>query len=118
MSPHQNSHDPRRRMILHGAIATGCALGIPMLLGCKGEESGQAQAPSAPTANPTEPPAQGSQDGASGKLSQTDAKYQGSPNGDQQCGNCLHFIAESNTCRVVDGQVSPNGWCTMWARQA
>lgn len=122
-----STHDPRRRVILRGAIATGCALGIPILLGCKGEQAEQARETSGSAANPAEPPEQQSNSGAGaqqsngsagGKLSQADAKYQDSPNGDEQCGNCLHFNAESNTCQVVEGQVSADGWCTMWAKQA
>lgn len=113
-----STHDPRRRVILRGALVTGCALGMPMLLGCKGEQSEQARAPSVPPAGAPAVPADASNDGATGKLSQADAKYQGSPNGDEQCGNCQHFVAESSTCRVVDGQVSPNGWCMLWAKQA
>jgi len=30
----------------------------------------------------------------------------------------MHFNAESNTCNVVDGQISPNGWCTLWVKKA
>ncbi|HRP76718.1 MAG TPA: high-potential iron-sulfur protein [Rhodocyclaceae bacterium] len=108
------THDPRRRVVLRGALATGCALGVPILLGCKGEQAqSSAPAPAAPSASsaPSTPGAAG------GKLSQADARYQNSPNGDAMCGNCLHFVAESNTCRVVDGQVSPSGWCSLWARR-
>ena len=32
------------------------------------------------------------------------------------CGNCLNFVAGSNTCKVVEGQVSPEGWCIFWAK--
>ncbi|MEW6330175.1 MAG: high-potential iron-sulfur protein [Pseudomonadota bacterium] len=53
-----------------------------------------------------------------GKLSQAQAKYQNQPKGDQKCANCMHFIAESNTCKVVEGKVSPDAWCMLWARKA
>ncbi len=106
------THDPRRRTVLRGALATGCALGLPILLGCKGEQaSSSAQAPAAP---PTSS-APSSDGAAAGKLSQSEARYQSSPNGDARCSNCLHFVAASNTCRVVEGQVSPDGWCSLWA---
>jgi hypothetical protein len=41
-------------------------------------------------------------------------KYQNSPNGVQECANCMQFVAETNTCKVVEGNVSPRGWCTLW----
>ena len=53
-----------------------------------------------------------------GKLSQAQAQYQEQPKGDQNCANCMHFIAGSSTCQVVEGKVSPNGWCMLWAKKA
>jgi hypothetical protein len=53
-----------------------------------------------------------------GKLSQAQAKYQNQPKNDQQCSNCTHFIADSSTCKVVEGKVSPDAWCMLWARKA
>jgi hypothetical protein len=49
------------------------------------------------------------------KLSKTQVKYQQQPNGDQQCSKCMHYIAESSTCKLVEGPINPNGWCTLWA---
>jgi hypothetical protein len=54
----------------------------------------------------------------SGKISKAQAKYQDQPKGDQSCANCMHFIAESSTCKVVEGKVSPNGWSMLWAKKA
>jgi hypothetical protein len=51
-------------------------------------------------------------------LSQASVQYQDQPKGDQKCDGCLHFIAESNTCKVVEGQISPNGWCILWIQKA
>jgi hypothetical protein len=99
------THDPLRRVVLRGALAAGCTLGVPMLLACQQEQ--------AQDASDTRAKAD-----ASAKLSQEQAQYQDSPKGDEKCSNCLHFIAESNTCKVVAGEVSPEGWCTLWARQA
>ena len=53
-----------------------------------------------------------------GKLSQAQAQYQDQPKGDQSCANCMHFVAESSTCKVVEGKVSPSGWSMLWARKA
>lgn len=109
------THNPVRRNVLRGALAAGCALGMPMLLGCQQEQpqdadDTRADAPAAPSASPDS-------GNAGGKLSQEQAQYQDSPKGEEKCSNCLHFIAESNTCQVVEGDVSPEGWCTLWARQ-
>jgi len=30
----------------------------------------------------------------------------------------MNFIAESKTCKLVDGQISPEGWCSLWAKKA
>jgi hypothetical protein len=30
----------------------------------------------------------------------------------------MHFIAESNTCKLVEGKISPEGWCIIWASAA
>ncbi len=50
------------------------------------------------------------------KASQASMHYQTSPNGSMQCSGCKFFIpgqdAKSNgTCQVVDGSISPNGYC-------
>lgn len=40
------------------------------------------------------------------------------PKGEQKRSNCRHFVAESNTCTLVDGQISPEAPCIIWAKQA
>ena len=52
---------------------------------------------------------------ASGKLTKTQAKYQAQPKGDQRCSGCLHFVAESNTCKLVQGEIAADAWCMLWA---
>jgi len=76
-----------RRTVLRGLVAAGCALCLPRL--------GHAEA---------------------GKLSQVQAQYQDKPKGDQKCANCMHFVAP-NSCKVVDGTISPDGWCTLWVKK-
>ena len=51
------------------------------------------------------------------KVPQASVKYQDKPNGDQRCDNCLQFVAP-NSCKVVDGTISPNGWCAIWVKKA
>jgi hypothetical protein len=52
---------------------------------------------------------------AAGKMSQAAVAYQGSPKGAQNCANCKLFEKPSG-CKLVDGTVSPNGWCRIWAK--
>lgn len=51
------------------------------------------------------------------KVSKQAMKYQDKPNGAQQCSNCMHFLP-NNQCAVVEGAVSPQGWCIAWAKKA
>ena len=51
------------------------------------------------------------------KLSQTAAKYQDSPKDGKQCDGCKLFVAP-NSCKSVDGAISPKGWCVLWAKKA
>jgi hypothetical protein len=48
------------------------------------------------------------------KLSKQQAKYQDSPNGIQMCATCTLFEAP-HSCKVVEGDVSPSGWCKDYA---
>ncbi len=59
----------------------------------------------------------------SSKASQAVAMYQPTPHGADQCDNCIHFIPgktakDPGTCKVVEGDVAPEGWCVMYARKA
>lgn len=127
------TYDSGRRTALRGAAAL-LALSV---VSCqkKDEPPAQQQAPAPEATAPAAPapgtsgggPAEGAPSGSSpekgatspsGKLSKAQAKYQDTPKGDQSCANCLHFIAESSTCKVVEGQVSPNGWSMLWAKKA
>jgi hypothetical protein len=51
------------------------------------------------------------------KVPQASVKYQDKPNGDQRCDTCLQFVPP-NSCKVVDGTISPNGWCAIWVKKA
>ena len=50
------------------------------------------------------------------KASKEAMKYQDKPSGDKQCSNCLNFIP-SISCAIVEGTVSPNGYCLAWAKK-
>ena len=43
-------------------------------------------------------------------------KYQSTPKDGNRCKECLHFIPETNECRTVEGNIDPNGWCSIYFR--
>jgi hypothetical protein len=87
--------DLPRRIILRDFVAFGCGLCLSAVVPFP------AMAQAAPK-----------------KTSQAAAQYQAKPKGDRSCGNCTNFIAESKTCKVVDGSVSQDGWCNLWAKKS
>jgi hypothetical protein len=50
------------------------------------------------------------------KMSQADAKYQGTPKGDQRCDGCMLF-QPPNACKVVQGEISLSGWCQLFVKK-
>jgi high potential iron-sulfur protein len=54
---------------------------------------------------------------AAAKMAQTGVAYQTTPKGDQQCSNCSLFQPPS-ACTLVDGTISPTGWCKFWVKKA
>jgi hypothetical protein len=48
------------------------------------------------------------------KISQAAAKYQDTPKDKQTCAVCVNF-QPPNACKFVDGTISPNGWCMLFA---
>jgi hypothetical protein len=60
---------------------------------------------------------------AAGKTAKAAVRYQFTPRGDQHCGGCASFIpaadpAAPGTCKIVDGDIPPNGWCLLFSRKA
>jgi hypothetical protein len=51
------------------------------------------------------------------KTSKEAAKYQESPKDGQKCADCTFFQAPQS-CTVVDGAISPNGWCMIFSKKA
>lgn len=49
------------------------------------------------------------------KISKADMKYQDTPKGDEKCSNC-QYIVGTNACGIVEGSISPNGWCVAWKK--
>jgi len=48
------------------------------------------------------------------KITKQAAKYQYAPKGQQRCEICLQFM-KPNQCKIVEGPVSPRGWCQYFA---
>jgi High potential iron-sulfur protein len=53
---------------------------------------------------------------AKAKMKQPSVEYQDTPKGDQQCSNCSLF-QEPNECTLVEGNISPAGWCKFWVKK-
>ena len=50
---------------------------------------------------------------AATKMSQKAARYQATPKGAQRCDGCNQYESPS-ACKVVDGDVTPAGWCILY----
>jgi hypothetical protein len=54
------------------------------------------------------------------QAAQSAVKYQDHPHGQDECDHCTHFVpgktgSAEGTCQVVQGSISPKGWCLMFA---
>lgn len=47
------------------------------------------------------------------KLSKPEAQYQAHPKDIQMCSACSLFVLP-NACKVVDGDINPDGWCHLF----
>lgn len=50
---------------------------------------------------------------ADAKLPQNQVSYQSTPKGEKHCKACVNYEG-NGTCRVVAGDISPDGWCRLW----
>jgi len=50
---------------------------------------------------------------AAQKVAKLDARYQDHPNSTQHCALCEYYVAPV-ACKLVRGEVSPNGWCSFF----
>ena len=55
----------------------------------------------------------------------TSLKYQGKPEGDKSCANCMYFVPGASAkalggCRMMTGdtEISPQGYCIGWNKKA
>ncbi|MCO6428225.1 high-potential iron-sulfur protein [Nitrosomonas communis] len=57
------------------------------------------------------------------KTSKETVQYRDKPNGEEKCSNCMQFIpgktpGAAGECKVVEGSISPQGWCTAYAPES
>ena len=90
--------DPSRRNLLRNALVAGCALYLPITWAAE-TTPGKAQQVAAEQSH---------------KISKAQVKYQNKPKGKQHCAVCVNFIAP-HSCRLVEGKINPNGWCTLFS---
>jgi hypothetical protein len=69
--------------------------------------------------------ASGRADAASNAAMRSSLKYQGKPEGDKSCANCMQFVPGASAkdlgaCRIIPGdtEISPQGYCIAWAKKA
>jgi hypothetical protein len=60
----------------------------------------------------------GRADAATNATLRTTLKYQGTPEGDKSCANCMQFVPPGS-CKVIPGdtEISPQGYCAVWAKK-
>ncbi len=54
------------------------------------------------------------------KATKAAMKYQDKPNGEKKCSKCTFFIAgktatANGTCQIVEGSISPQGYCIAYS---
>lgn len=54
---------------------------------------------------------------AQAKVPQKVVNYQPKPKGNQSCATCGLFVPQTS-CKLVDGTVTPQGWCTLYQPRA
>ena len=59
---------------------------------------------------------------AQAKVTKAAMQYQDHPKGSAECSNCLQFIpgktpTAMGTCEVVEGAISPKGWCVAYVKK-
>jgi hypothetical protein len=54
---------------------------------------------------------------AQSKTSKKVAKYQDHPNSGAHCSECRYFLPP-HSCVLVEGDISPNGWCSFFAKKS
>lgn len=51
--------------------------------------------------------------GQAKKAPKAAVQYRDSPQDSKQCSACQHFVAP-NACNLVEGEIRPTGWCSLY----
>ncbi len=54
---------------------------------------------------------------AQAKVLQNTVSYQDKPKGTQRCDGC-NLFQPPNACKTVEGEISPQGWCSLFTKKA
>jgi hypothetical protein len=54
---------------------------------------------------------------AQAKVPQNTVSYQDKPKGTQRCDGC-NLFQPPNACKTVEGEISPQGWCSLFTKKA
>ena len=54
---------------------------------------------------------------AAKKSSKKQVRYQDVPKGGRKCADCRFFQADKKSCEVVEGKISPQGWCVRFVKK-
>lgn len=116
-----------RRRTLGSLLALGYALLPFALFGCDTKQATPRSKPPGPdgpaaerrTGDSSLPPQTNIEDAkpdapAEHKIAKYEVAYQDEPKKGRMCAKCVNFIAETDTCKIVEGTVSPLGWCKLW----
>ena len=67
----------------------------------------------------------GRADAATNAALRTSLKYEGKPEGDKSCANCMQFVPGASAkdlggCKIIPGdtEISPQGYCMVWTKKA
>ena len=114
----QNDEKFSRRSMLRRVAAVFGVVGMSALAAACGPRAERAAtAAAARPAPPPPPPAAASAAAAADAAVEKKARYQSRPHGRERCAGCIHFQAP-NGCEIVEGQISPRGWCRNFTPKA
>lgn len=50
------------------------------------------------------------------KVTKIVVKYQEKSTTGKKCKECLHFLAATNECKLIEGKINPEGWCSYYVK--
>jgi len=56
-------------------------------------------------------------DALAAKMPKKTAQYQDTPKNGQKCVDCVHFV-EGGACKLVEGEINPEGWCALFSAKS